>query len=335
MEIRRVQMTGGSSYIITLPKEWVKKSNIQKNDPIRMLPQSDGSLLITVKMEKKDISKNKEFKIGKKPEENFLLRRLIGAYIAGFDSIKIKSKNRIPPAVRKVVRKFIQSTIGQEVVEETDNSITLKDLLNPVEMPFNRSVKRMHIMVKNMYEDTMTAFQDKNKTLAKDVIVRDNEVDRLHWLIARQHNILTRNVNFAEKMGTTIEGATTSFLISKRLERIGDHVIKISENIQNVMDENINPKIVNRLTKASDLSIKMLNKSIGAYSKKDIREANENIDMVDELDEICEEVKTSALKKEPLVALSIGYIAESIGRIGEYAEDISETVINHLVGKDK
>ena len=30
MEIRRVQITGGSSYVITLPKEWIRKVNIKK-----------------------------------------------------------------------------------------------------------------------------------------------------------------------------------------------------------------------------------------------------------------------------------------------------------------
>jgi len=332
MEIRRVQMTGGSSYIITLPKEWIKKTNIQKNDPIGLFTQSDGTLLITSKMSKKTPERLKEFNVNEKTNDTFLLRKLIGAYISGYNSIKIKSKGRIPNKIRQVIREFIQTTIGQEVVEETDNTIILKDLLNPSEMPFYKSIKRMHIMVKVMYEDSLNSLKDNDKKLAKDVIIRDNDVDRLHWLIARQHNILSRNVNFAEKMGITIEDATTSFLISKRLERIGDHVIKIAENIINIMDKQVDNKIIGKITEASSFSKEMLNRSIGAYSKKDIKEANENIELLKKLDTLCDEAKTLALKKEPIIALSIGYIVDSIGRIGEYAEDISETVINHLVG---
>ncbi|MFO8079961.1 MAG: PhoU domain-containing protein, partial [Armatimonadota bacterium] len=81
-------------------------------------------------------------------------------------------------------------------------------------------------------------------------------------------------------------------------------------------------------------SLETLNRSISSYYKKDIHEANENIDSVEKVNKLCEEVKAQVLKQEPLVALSAGYILESIGRISEYAEDISETVINHLVGKD-
>ena len=44
MEIHRVQVTGGSSFVLTLPKEWITTSNIKKNDPLSIHIQSDGTL---------------------------------------------------------------------------------------------------------------------------------------------------------------------------------------------------------------------------------------------------------------------------------------------------
>ena len=55
MEIRRVQMTGGSSYVITLPKEWIKSVNIKKNDQLGLIRQSDGTLLINPTLVEKQI----------------------------------------------------------------------------------------------------------------------------------------------------------------------------------------------------------------------------------------------------------------------------------------
>jgi phosphate uptake regulator len=52
---------------------------------------------------------------------------------------------------------------------------------------------------------------------------------------------------------------------------------------------------------------------------------------VTRLEELCEEMNTLAMKQEPDVAVALRYIAESIRRSGEYAGDISETVINYLV----
>jgi phosphate uptake regulator len=335
MEIRRVQMTGGSSYIITLPKDWIKTLNIHKNDPIGLFQQSDGTLLISSKMDREQTQRIKEFQVDDTTDNEFLSRKLIGAYIAGYNSIKIKSKGRMLPGIRITVRNFTQSTIGQEVVEETDNSITLKDLLNPAEMPFHRTIKRMHIMTKGMYEDLLHGLRYNDKELAEDVLKRDNDIDRLHWLVARQHNIILRNINFAEKMGITTGVATTSFLISRITERIGDHIIKIAENVIKIIDSKLDKKLIDRIDEASHLSLDIFSKSIGSFSKRDIKEANDNIVTVKKLEKKCEAINTLALTLDPSISISIGYIVESIRRIGEYAEDISENVINYLISEDR
>jgi phosphate uptake regulator len=336
MEIRRVQMTGGSSYIVTLPKDWINNLNIQKNDPIGFVRQSDGTLLITPKMSREETQRIKSFNVGEMTNQDFLFRSLIGAYITGYNSIHLKSKIRMPPPIRITVRNFTQTTIGQEVVEETDNLIVLKDLLNPAEMPFHKTIKRMHIMIKQMYDDAMFSLKNKDKKLAEDILKRDSEIDRLHWLVARQHNIIQRNVNFAEKMETTSEYATTVFLISRILERIGDHIVRITQNVIRLLDKKkFDNILLEKIEEASDLSLQILNKSIGSFSKKDIKEANENIASVKYLEKKCEEINTLALKQEPEDTIPLGYIIESIRRIGEYAEDISEHVINYLVGENK
>jgi len=335
MEIRRIQMTGGSSYIVTLPKDWIKSLNIKKNDPVGLFQQSDGTLLVTPKIDREYTQRTKEFDTSNVTDQNFLLRRLIGAYITGYNSIKITSKTRMSPAVKLTVRKFIQATVGQEIVEETENYILVKDLLNPAEMPFDRTIKRMHIIVKGMHEDITTAIQKKDKKLAEDVILRDNDVNRLHWLVARQHNIILANVRFAEKMGITVELATTSFLISRIIERIGDHVVRMAENIVRLFNSNLDKKIIERVITASNLASDIFNKSIVSFFRKDLQASNDNIESVAKLESLCEEINALALKQKGIVAISVGYIVESIRRIGEYAEDISENVINYLVGEEK
>ena len=120
MEIRRVQMTGGSSYVITLPKEWANSLNIKKNDPLGIITKSDGTLLINPKITGEQIQKIKEFEVSDKTKQIYLLRQLIGAYITGYTAIKINSSKRITGSVRMTIKKFTQTTIGQEIVEETN-----------------------------------------------------------------------------------------------------------------------------------------------------------------------------------------------------------------------
>lgn len=335
MDIRKVQMTGGSSYIITLPKEWITSANIKKNDSIGLLKQSDGTLLITSRMNEKQEQKIKKFFINNETEPIYLLRQLIGAYIAGHNSIEIKSKERIPSSLRASIRKFTQITIGQEVIEETDTTIMIKDLLKPAEMPFNSTIKRMHIIVKNMHEDAIKSLETKNKKIGEEISLRDNDVDRLHWLVARQYNMILQNINLAKKMNITVALTSTYFLISRIIERMGDHVVRIAQNIPNLIEGNLDREILYKIESASSLALNIFNKCIGSFFRKDLVESNKNIETVKKLEVLCEQIKTMASNQEGEIAISIGYIIESIRRIGEYAEDISETSINYLASEEE
>ena len=72
-------------------------------------------------------------------------------------------------------------------------------------------------------EVLVTDLKEGDEKLAHDVITRDGEVDRLNWLVARQYNLLLRDIRLAETMNTTRERATNYLLIARIIERIGDH----------------------------------------------------------------------------------------------------------------
>ena len=334
IEIRKVQITGGSSYVISLPKTWAKSLNIQKNDPLGVIIQQDGTLLITPNINEIQLQKTKEFDVDTIDKPIHLFRYLIGAYISGYTIIKIKSDTLIPPFVRTTARKFTHITIGQEVVEETTTSIIIKDILNPAEMPFENTIRRMCIIVKSMHEDAINALEKRDKALAEDVVLRDNELDRLHWLIARQQNIVSKNVQLAQKMGITTGMIANYFLISRIIERIGDHAVRIAKNVLNLIEEKIDEDIIDTITSASNFALEIFNKSIDSFIKKDMDASNKNIESLTKLVSHCEEINTLALRQKGKTAISVSYIIESIRRTGEYAGDLSEYVINYLIGED-
>jgi len=335
MDIRKVQLTGGSSYVVTLPKEWVTAHNIRKNDPLGLVMQPDGSLLVVQDITEGQILRTKEFDIGAITDPTYLFRLLIGAYINGYNIIRIHSSQRMPPFVASVVRDFTQMTIGQQVVEETENLVVLKDLLNPSEMPFENTLKRMYVIVKTMHQDSLEAIRTQNADLANDVRSRDNDVDRLNWLISRQVNMLMRNTNLARKMGIQQYVAMDYLVISRIIERIADHAVRIVTNAPQIFSYGTDPEILARLEKASSLALSIFDRSIISLFNQDMKASHKNIESLKDLEKISGEIEELVLPLETPLAISIGYIAESIRRTGEYAVDISETVINHLVEQEK
>jgi phosphate uptake regulator len=335
MELRKVQFTGGSSYVLTLPKEWIEAEKIKKNDSLGVEVQPDGALLITRYIDQEPAQRTKEFDLAAITEPAYLFRLLIGAYISGYTFIVIHSQQRLPPFVRVVVRDFTQMTIGQEVIEETDTEIMLKDLLNPAEMPFDNTIKRMFMIVKAMHEDAITAIRSQNQSLANDVSARDNDVDRLHWLIARQTNMILSNATLSRKMNVSPVMALHYFTISRIIERIGDHAERIVFIAQPIITKGIDPEILGKIAKVSDLSVELFNRSIVSFFNNDMKKANQNIGSLRVLKTLCEEINTIVLQQETPDAIALGYITESVKRAGEYAADISENVINYLVEEDR
>jgi phosphate uptake regulator len=335
MELRKVQFTGGSSYVLTLPKEWIDAEKIKKNDSLGVEVQPDGALLITRYTDQEPSQRTKEFDLAGITEPAYLFRLLIGAYISGYTFIVIHSQQRLPPFVREVVRNFTQMTIGQEVVEETDTEIMLKDLLNPAEMPFDNTIKRMFMIVKAMHDDAITSIRSQNQSLANDVTARDNDVDRLHWLIARQTNMILSNATLSRKMNVSPVMALHYFTISRIIERIGDHAERIVFIAQPIITKGIDPSVLGKIAKASELSVGIFNRSIVSFFNNDMKKANQNIESLRVLNTLCEEINTIVLQQETPDAIALGYITESVKRAGEYAADISENAINYLVEEDR
>jgi len=79
------------------------------------------------------------------------------------------------------------------------------------------------------------------------------------------------------------------------------------------------------------MSLEIFERSIVSFFNTDMKEAHRNIESLTALENICGDINNMVLKQDSLVALNIAYISESIRRAGEYAGDISETVINLLV----
>lgn len=333
IETRKVQQTGGSSYIVSLPKPWIKKYGIEKNDSVGIISQPDGNLLITPKINSEEVLKTKDIVADDYNDYNYLFRILIGAYIMGYSRITIKSSKKFEPYIRDCIINFTQIAIGPEIIEESYNFIIMKDLLNPKEIPFEKTIKRMYILIEGMHSDAMNSLKKQDKERAEEVIKRDNDVDRLHWLIARQSNIVLRDIILSQKMGITLEDANHFQSMSRFLERIGDHAVKIAKNVLKIVDKEIDGSIIKKISKASEISLDLLSKSLDAWLQKDIGIANENIESISKLIDACEQVRMNDNhnKVDVETYLAISYIVESIRRTGEYCTDISEITINSII----
>ena len=86
-------------------------------------------------------------------------------------------------------------------------------------------IPRMARMAQEMVRDSITAFLNRDDALARDVCLRDDEVDALDDQIFRE--LLT----FMMEDAHSVQRAVALILVSRNLERIADHATNIGEDV--------------------------------------------------------------------------------------------------------
>ena len=334
METRKVQFTGNSTFTISLPKNWIDKMGIRRGDVVGLVRDNRGTITITPSIDARKDYRSKIINLQKESPAH-LERMLIGTYIMGFDTIIVRAKERIDNAVKEKVRQFTRSVTGVEIVEETINSVTIKDLSDPLELSQEKGVRRLHLIVRSMAVDAMDAFQKGDQPLAVDVINRDSDADRIYWIIMKEHNMMTRDPRLAERLKMTIEESTSYFQIARYLERIGDHGVQIARAVTAITDYAIPKELMHKFELAHSQALKMLDGSISAYFKGSAEDANDVIDGRDNLKTLLREISISIQKIKAEEAVQLALIEESVRRIAYYATDISEVTINYCMLTDK
>ena len=325
MELRRIQITGGSSYMVTLPKDWADSVGLKKNDAVSLVRQADGSLII---YPGKEDHSEKRSKICLNVDEgmngDLLYRELVGAYIAGHDSIEISAEDCIPGNLAAIASSFTQTSIGLEIIEENDRSIVIKDLMDPEEIKPSKSIDRMKVLTRNMLHDILNSAEKGDCESLACMHNRDREVDRIHWLISRQVNIHQKDVMLSNKTGMSLCEITRCNLVSRCIERIGDHAVLLAKNLKKILEDRsvtIDESLINT---GRDIVSLFVN-SVETWNKKNLIEANSCIERANELIEgSIKFYKKINENKDSATDV----ILSSMRRIAEYSIDISEIAIN-------
>lgn len=328
METRKVQLTGGTTLIVSLPKTWANKVNLTQGDEVSLMPQPDGSLSVRTK-NLSEVHQSKVIHIENKDGDN-LIREIIGAYIAGYTSIELKA-TKIASKQRETVRKTVNMLIGPEIIEETHDKIVLQDILNPAELSVKKSIKRMFMITRSMQENAIVALKDKDFDLAKDVADRDGEVDKLFLLVSKQFRMVMRDISIADKFDMTMEEHLDMRLASYPLERIGDHANKICNMVIQIDDRDIPMKILEEITEVNALSMKIVEDSIDALFKRNINLANTTFSRRNELAKKIVKLEEEAIKLRSDTAVPLGIILDSVDRVADYGCNIAEIAINTAV----
>ena len=334
-DFRKVQVTGGNSFVVSLPKTWVNDVGLRASDPVAVLIQPDSSLLIVPRRDIRAPSRSEAvLEAVQGFDKDFLLRHFISYYLAGYDTIRItlgKSDGALRGFIREGIRRKL---VGVEIIEESSGGILTQCLSGYVDLPLKKALERMAIIAGGMLSDSVAVLQGGGKGLATEVIERDDEVDRFYHFLLRQLNIAVRDRSVIQEIGLTSTRDCLGYrLVVKSVERVADHAAGIASQAEELL--NLPEPAVKKISEMTAVARKVFDGSISALLRLDGKTAEEAIaktkDVVQMEGKLSSEVLAPRMSGSQIASAKL--MLESIRRTAEYGSDIAEVAIDLTVAE--
>ncbi|WP_313694565.1 phosphate uptake regulator PhoU [Halorarum halobium] len=330
VETRKVQVTGGSTYTVSIPKDWATENGVSAGSTVEFYPEDD-SLFLTPRSEEERAEGSLD--IGDL-EDDELTRAVMTMYVSGFDIISLET-SRISNDQRRTIRDCTQSLVGLEVLEETRERVVIRDLLDSSELSIHNAVTRMRLIALSMLEDAVAALAEGDADMAKDVVQRDDDVDRLHKVVSRIFRATLRTPKAAEELGVGRETCFDYHASARQLERVGDHATKIAHLTLQLLEEDgdaeVPAEVIEAIEEIEADARQVVDLAMDALFADENREAtdlaNEARASVLDIDERARSIDALLRDQEPARAQLLGLIVDSVSRSADYGGNIAETAL--------
>jgi len=334
-ETRKLQFTGGSTYIVSLPKRWINQNQLKKGSLIKLREEEGGLLSIiptdtAIQQERDETS----IKVNPKDSPDLVIRKTVSTYLVGYNIINIKGEgqNQLSTRQRHEIKTFSRNMlVGTEIVTDTPQELTLQVLLSYPELSVQSALRRMSIITASMQRDAITALKELDSQHAKEVLTTDNEVDRFNLYIVRQLKTAIQNPRIIKEIGLKNARDCLGYrLVTKAVERTADHAASIADNVL-LMKNKLELETIEKLEKMSSLAVSMFETAIESLFRQDYALAESIVEKTKDIASMEKAAVVSSQKIDVEDAPHLRLIIESIRRTAEYASDIAEVVLNLTV----
>ncbi len=294
---RRVIKQANQAYTITLPVEWARKNNLDKNPEIN-LDISEKTLLVSTS----NPTSGGKVKITL-PElnERTISMTINSLYAKGIDEIEITADEDISSKISKALRDLN----GYALVSKSDSKYTIKDIGGGNYENLDEIFKRVFQMVIIFYESSINDIFGKEEETTEGLNTRDLEVNKFCLFLERAVNKMA----YPDPINGRI-----LFTYAYALEQIGDEVHRLwRTNIKH------NPKKTKKLKEVMELSKVCLEKSFDVYYQFSVKK-------LEEIYKIRDRARETASTMEKFDYLTSRLLRGAI-KIAEDATDLSHLTL--------
>jgi phosphate uptake regulator len=264
MHVRKLVKAGQSSHTVSLPKEWIRKNKLKKGDTLFISEKSDSEIIVSPKL-KQDKKLQKEITIDVDGKNiGSIQREITSAYVNNYSKIHLTGKSVEDKS--KALRNVLHHFVALEVDGQTGSKISAQDLLNLKEISIEKTIRRMDMTLRSIMQDSIKFVGNKN--IKESIEQRDNDVNRLYFLLFRMLKSALNDQKIASNFRITNNEILSTWYLTVNIENIADNAKTI-----NILADKIND---NELLKSAYRDIEKAYLDVmKAYYNKDKKIADE------------------------------------------------------------
>ena len=295
---RKVIKQANQAYTMTLPIDWVRKNNIDKDSEVDL--REDGRSLI-INSDNKVAGGRVKIDVSGLNDRN-IARQINALYARGVDEIELICREE---GICSKLNEWLNQNIGYALVENKNGRYLIKDLGGQSNQDLDEIFKRVFQIILLFFESARKDIFVKRKATLETLRARDFEVNKFCLYLQRSINKMS--------YPDVIRGRSL-FTYSFALEKIGDE-------IQRMWRTSIKHQIKSdpEIKKLVDLSLEGLDKSFEFYYQFNTMKS-------EEIYKIRERVRKDSLKLMGLDAHTARFLRH-VTKIVEEAADLSHLTL--------
>ena len=229
LEPRRLIKFGNSSFIVSLPKEWIERNNLKKGDWIYLRENEKNEMTLMPKETRHSAETEKKIEIDLTDKEYELFKReLTSAYINNYNLITLKGKNLKQNFSN--IKEIIGPLTGLEILEQNPKEVIVKDFLNIETISPKKVLRRLDNIIRAIFEDLESGIDGHSfkKSLFDEIMEEDKNVNKLYLLILKLTKMGLNNQEVMKLFEMTYDELSTTQWLAMNIEHIGDDLKRIS-----------------------------------------------------------------------------------------------------------
>ena len=222
---RNLQLTGNTTFTISLPKRWAIDQGLEAGDSMHLYPYRDRVVMAPGSLESTD---RRAHINASSLDATVVCQRIREAYTSGNDRIEVTDADGLDRQLRRETTRTIDRLVGMAIHVEDREGIVAHDLLDPTDVSLAQSTAQLRQHALESHRQATEAFCTNDETLANGVRNRVSDVDRQISFVTRGFHRGLEDVTEVSRLDADRSSAFHSYQTARTLGAVAAHAERIA-----------------------------------------------------------------------------------------------------------